>query len=90
MGFTAIFNKENSALFQLTLQLSKLMPYDLNDISLTEYKLLKNKWQNLDNLEKFANNFSFCLFTKNICKNYEIQETKQNIIISKNSNFKIK
>lgn len=85
-----VYSKENSALFQLTLQLSKLMPYDINDISLQEYKLLKDKWQNLDNLKKFANNFSFCLFTKNICKNYEIKETQQNIIISKNFIFKIK
>ncbi len=63
-----IYNKENSAIFQLTLQLSKLMPYDLKDISLQECKFLRDKWQNLDNLENFANSFSFYLFTKNICK----------------------
>jgi len=49
---------------QLQVQLSNPLPYDLEEVRLSEYKNLKPRWQNWDNVKKAGAHYSTVIFDK--------------------------
>jgi len=64
LQFDALYPQENgeSAIQQLQIQLSNPLPYDLEEVELSEYKSLASKWQDWGNVKIAAVNYSILIF----------------------------
>lgn len=63
-NFDLLYPQENgeSPIQQLQIQLSNPLPYDLEEVRLTEYKNLDPKWQNWKNVKTAAVHYSTVIF----------------------------